>query len=154
MENDFRGSENHLLVLYPLLGPGVLCQHRGQVLQWAGFPLLRHPGHIAFEGRYAVRVIQRGSAWVNWDTGSTAFSGLRTCHHRSEPLDSVLQERIHKGFDVIEDSITLEAMVQRGDLRPRQLLLHSVRAEFKKMLEDLRFGRLTTEHLIRDAPWC
>lgn len=155
MENDFPGSEDYLIGLYPLLGPGVLCQHRSEVLQWVGFPLLRHPGHIAFEGRYTVRMIQKGSVWVNReDTRSTVFSWLRICHYNSEPLDSVLQERIRTGFDPIEDSLSLETLVQRGDLSLRQLLSSPMRSYFTKMLQDVRFVRLTTERSIQEVPWC
>ncbi len=153
MGEEIKGSEAYLTGLYPLLEPGVLCRHRGELRQWVGFRLRQRPGFIFFEGRYSARILQNNSMWTSREAGSTTLGWLQTCGYRKESITSVSQERICEGFELIEDSIQLEALVQRGDLAMGPVQPPHIRDAFEKMLQDLRFGWLATEDLIPDVPW-
>lgn len=139
--------------LFPYLGQGVLCQNEKGRRQWVGLPLLQRPGYFSFMGTY---VTYPYISYVGEDRltiVSKAFDQLEACQYCRRDLQQALRGRIRKGFRLVEEQVSLEALIQRRDLIAHQLQNPPVRDIIVETFHELRFKSLTTEKVRKDAVW-
>jgi len=94
--------------LYPHLAPGALCQRTEGFWQWAAFPFRQREECLVFVGYYASYSAPSISA-----SKASPFSELKTCHTSTLSLDQLLQGKLQQQFRVVEQPLSLEALVQR-----------------------------------------
>ena len=84
---------------------------------------------------------------------SKAFDQLEACQYCRRDLQQALRGRIRKGFRLVEEQVSLEALIQRRDLIAHQLQNPPVRDIIVETFHELRFKSLTTEKVRKGAVW-
>ncbi len=121
---------------YPHLELGAVCYRNGGNWLWAGFPLKKGAGCLIFKGRASMNprpVIAETQALRR----SVPFSKLEACVHHPVSLEELLQAKIQQQFQILEQPVALEALVQRQYLHLNYSNRMEIETELRERLRSL-----------------